>query len=152
MTEVRLARRPDARALAELRYAFRSQMAAPEEPRAAFLERVTAWLAERLEGGAWTAWVACARDQPVGLVLAHVIEKVPNPVAEPESLGYVSGLYVRPGWRGSGTGEVMELRLVNGPQGSRGNESSPGLCPADRLPSPCPAEAFTEPAHHRLYR
>jgi GNAT superfamily N-acetyltransferase len=107
VTEIRLARRADARALAELRYAFRSEMAgpeAPEEPEAAFLERLTAWLADRLEAGTWTAWVACAGGQPVGLVLVQLVEKVPNPVAEPERLGYVSSLFVRPGWRGRGTG------------------------------------------------
>ncbi len=104
MTEVRLARRADARALAQLRYAFRSEMAAPEEPEEAFLERLTAWLAERLEGSTWTAWVACASGQPVGMCMVQLVEKVPNPVAEPERLGYVSSMFVRPGWRGHGTG------------------------------------------------
>ncbi len=107
MTEVRLARRADARALAELRYAFRAEMAAPEEPEETFLERLTAWLADRLEAGTWTAWVACAGGQPVGLVLVQVVEKVPNPVAEPECLGYVSSLFVQPGWRGHGTGSRL---------------------------------------------
>jgi GNAT superfamily N-acetyltransferase len=105
--EVRLAGQADARALAELRYAFRAEMAAPEEPEETFLERVTAWLTDRLEAGTWTAWAASASVQPVGLVLAHLVEKVPNPVAEPERLGYVSSLFVRPGWRGHGTGSRL---------------------------------------------
>jgi GNAT superfamily N-acetyltransferase len=104
VTEVRLARRADARALAQLRYAFRSEMAAPEEPEETFLERMAAWLAGRLEGSTWTAWVACASGQPVGMCMVQLVEKVPNPVAEPERLGYVSSLFVRPGWRGHGTG------------------------------------------------
>jgi len=70
--EVRLAGQADARALAELRYAFRAEMAAPEEPQETFLERVTAWLTDRLEAGTWTAWVASASGQPVGLVLVHL--------------------------------------------------------------------------------
>ena len=104
MIAVRPAGRGDARVLAEMRYAFRSEMAAPAEPAAAFIERATRWLADRLERGAWTAWVAAAGEQPVGLVLVQMVEKVPNPVREPESLGYVSSLYVRPPWRGQGTG------------------------------------------------
>jgi len=101
---VRPAGRDDAGVLAELRYAFRSEMDPPTEPVAAFIERATAWLADRLERGIWTAWIAAAGEQPVGLVLVQLVEKVPNPVTEPESLGYVSSLYVRPPWRGQGAG------------------------------------------------
>jgi GNAT superfamily N-acetyltransferase len=101
---VRLAVPGDAGALAELRYAFRSEMAVPTEPETQFLERATRWLANRLEAGVWTAWIACAPGEPIGLVLAHLVEKVPNPVREAENLGYVSSLYVRPRWRGRGIG------------------------------------------------
>jgi GNAT superfamily N-acetyltransferase len=104
---VRRAGPGDATVLAELRYAFRSEMAAPTEPETQFLERATRWLADRLGGGQWTGWMASADDQGgqgVGLVLVQLIEKVPNPVREAESIGYVSSLYVRPRWRGSGLG------------------------------------------------
>jgi GNAT superfamily N-acetyltransferase len=94
----------DAPALAEMRYAFRSEMAVPTEPETQFLERVARWLADRLGGGVWTAWMACAPGEPVGLVLVQLIEKVPNPVPEAEDIGYVSSLYVRPRWRGRGIG------------------------------------------------
>jgi ribosomal protein S18 acetylase RimI-like enzyme len=40
-------------------------------------------------------------------VLAQLVEKVPNPVAEPECLGYVTSLYVLPGCRGRGIGEHL---------------------------------------------
>jgi GNAT superfamily N-acetyltransferase len=101
---IRLAGPGDATVLAELRYAFRSEMAAPTEPETQFLERVTRWLANRLEGGVWTGWIACAPGKPVGLVLVQLIEKVPNPAPEAENIGYVSSLYVRPRWRGRGIG------------------------------------------------
>jgi GNAT superfamily N-acetyltransferase len=99
----------DARALADLRYAFRSELATPNEARAPFIERTTSWLADRLERDGWTAWIAFADAEadPVGLVLVQLVEKVPNPVPEPEHLGYVSSLYVRPRWRGQATGSRL---------------------------------------------
>jgi GNAT superfamily N-acetyltransferase len=110
LTEVRPAGWGDARVLATLRYAFRCEAAAtgePVEPPEEFVERTTAWLADRLQAGSWDAWLAWAAsppELPVGLVLVHLVEKVPNPVTEPEILGYVSSLYVRPPWRGRGIG------------------------------------------------
>ena len=107
MITVRLAGPGDATVLAEMRYAFRSEMAVPTEPETQFLERVARWLADRLGGGVWTGWIACAPGEPsdpVGLVLVQLIEKVPNPVPEAEAIGYVSSLYVRPRWRGRGIG------------------------------------------------
>jgi GNAT superfamily N-acetyltransferase len=101
---VRPASPADATVLAEMRYAFRSEMAVPTEPETQFLERATRWLANRLGRGAWTGWIACAPGEPVGLVLVQLVEKVPNPVREAENMGYVSSLYVRPRWRGRGIG------------------------------------------------
>lgn len=107
MIEVRQAGSRDAGAMAALRYAFRTELEAPAESRQQFIERTTAWLAERLEAGSWTGWLADERDEPAGLVLVQLVEKVPNPVVEPESLGYVSSLYVRPRSRGRGAGDAL---------------------------------------------
>ncbi len=112
-TQVRRAGRSDARVMATMRYAFRTELAGPAEPEREFVERATAWLADRLELGSWTGWLALEREEPVGLVLVHLVEKVPNPVVEPESLGYVSSLYVRPGSRGRGVGDAL-LRTAVG--------------------------------------
>jgi GNAT superfamily N-acetyltransferase len=101
-----------------MRYAFRTELAAPNEARARFLERTASWLADRLDRGAWTGWIACAETEPVGLVLVQMVEKVPNPVPEPELLGYLSSLYVRPPWRGQGTGDML---LATALQFCRGN-------------------------------
>ncbi len=97
--------------MAALRYAFRTELEAPAESRPQFVERTTAWLTERLEAGSWTGWLALEQDQPVGLVLVHLVEKVPNPVVEPESLGYISSLYVRPRCRGRKIGDAL-LRIA----------------------------------------
>jgi GNAT superfamily N-acetyltransferase len=123
VTEVRRAARSDARAMAMMRYAFRTELAAPAESEQQFVERATAWLADRLELGSWTGWLALEHgelegeepegEEPVGLVLAHLVEKVPNPVVEPESLGYISSLYVRPPCRGRGVGDAL-LRTAVG--------------------------------------
>jgi GNAT superfamily N-acetyltransferase len=40
-------------------------------------------------------------------VWLHLLEKLPNPVGEPEWHGYVSSLYVEPGLRARGLGSVL---------------------------------------------
>jgi len=121
VTQVRRAGRPDARVMAMMRWAFRTELGTPVESERQFVERATTWLADRLELGSWTGWLAVEREdeqeheqeEPVGLVLAHLLEKVPNPVVEPESIGYVSSLYVRPGCRDGGIGDVLLRTAVD---------------------------------------
>jgi GNAT superfamily N-acetyltransferase len=112
MTEIRRAGRSDARAMARMRYDFRTELDAPSEREHEFLDRAAAWFEGRLASGSWTGWLAHQREQPVGLVLVQLIEKVPNPVVEPETLGYVSSLYVRPQWRGRGIGDRLLATAV----------------------------------------
>ena len=111
--QVRRAGRSDARVMAMMRYAFRTELAAPAESEEQYVDRATAWLADRLELGSWTGWLALEQGEPVGLVLVHLVEKVPNPVVEPETLGYVSSLYVRPGCRDRGIGDVLLRTAVD---------------------------------------
>jgi GNAT superfamily N-acetyltransferase len=93
--------------MAVLRYAFRTELAPPAETEQEFVERAGSWLADRLGETAWMGWLACEEAEPVGLVLVQLVEKVPNPVVEPESLGYITSLYVRPHCRGRGVGEAL---------------------------------------------
>jgi GNAT superfamily N-acetyltransferase len=113
MTDVRRAEPGDARAMAIMRYTFRTELASPVESEQEFVERATAWLADRLERGSWTGWLAVEQERPVGLVLVHLLEKVPNPVVESESIGYVSSLYVRPDRRDQGIGDVLLRTAVD---------------------------------------
>jgi GNAT superfamily N-acetyltransferase len=113
VTKVRRAGPGDARAMAVMRYVFRTELGEPVESEQEFVARATAWLADRLELGSWTGWLAHEQEQPVGLVLVHLVEKVPNPVVEPETLGYVSSLYVRPEYRDRGVGDVLLRTAVD---------------------------------------
>lgn len=95
-------------ALARLRYEFRAGQDPPIESEADFLARCTGWMTARLvPGGSWRCWLAEAAGRAVGTVWLQRIEKLPNPVAEAESHGYVSSLYVVPSSRGAGLGSRL---------------------------------------------
>jgi GNAT superfamily N-acetyltransferase len=105
---VREARVRDCLELARLRYEFRSDIAHPGEPEAEFVERCAGWMARRLEAaGPWRCWVVHRGGAIVGTAWLQLVEKLPNPVAEPEWHGYVSSLYVRPEYRGAGLGSAL---------------------------------------------
>jgi GNAT superfamily N-acetyltransferase len=97
----------DAAALARLRFAFRADLKPPAEAESEFLARCTGWMALRLTPQSpWRCWVA-GEAEPVGTVRLQLLEKLPNPVAEPEWHGYVSSLFVRPDARGAGLGSRL---------------------------------------------
>jgi GNAT superfamily N-acetyltransferase len=98
----------DAAALAALRYEFRGGIGTVAEPEAAFIERCAGWMRRRLEDNStWRCWVAALGDELVGTVWLQLLDKLPNPVAEPERHGYVSSLYVQPAFRGAGVGSAL---------------------------------------------
>ena len=103
---IRLATSDDAEALARLRYEFRAALGTPNEAEAAFVERCSAWMRARLgdDPPAWRAWVALVDGVIVGGIWLQSIEKVPNPVPEPETHAYLTNFYVRPHARGVGIG------------------------------------------------
>lgn len=112
MIEIRAAAVADARALAELRWEFRTSGHDPNETHDAFVQRCTAWMLRELQRAAsWQAWVAVDDEEIVGQVWLFVVEKIPNPIAELEKLAYVSNLYVRPSARG-GTGARLLDRAL----------------------------------------
>jgi ribosomal protein S18 acetylase RimI-like enzyme len=105
---IRLAEPTDATALAQLRYDFRASQDPVTEPEADFLERCTSWMAMRLvPGSSWRCWIAEEAGQLVGTIWLQLIEKIPNPVAEAESHGYISSVYVDPARRGAGLGSRL---------------------------------------------
>jgi GNAT superfamily N-acetyltransferase len=107
-TTVRAATPLDAVALAGLRYEFRASLGAPEEDEESFVTRCIAWMTPRLAPDArWRAWVAEAPEGIIGAVWIGLIEKMPNPIAEPEEHGYLTNFYVQSSARGSGVGTVL---------------------------------------------
>jgi GNAT superfamily N-acetyltransferase len=105
---VRQATVADAPLLARLRFEFRAGQGAVTETEAAFRARCEPWMAARLgPTGVWRAWVAEAAGAIVGTAWLQLVEKIPNPTMEPETIGYVSSLYVQPAWRNHGIGAAL---------------------------------------------
>ena len=69
--------------------------------------RVTRTYKQRLNGSVWRCWMAEQAGEAVGTIWLQLIEKLPNPVAEPERHAYISSLYVRPALRGRGIGSAL---------------------------------------------
>jgi GNAT superfamily N-acetyltransferase len=106
--EIRLASPADAAMLARLRFDLRAATHDIRENEADFIERCTAWMQERLRGdGPWQCWIAESEAVPVGSVWVQLIEKIPNPIAEPESYVYLTNFYVRPEYRDEGIGSRL---------------------------------------------
>jgi ribosomal protein S18 acetylase RimI-like enzyme len=119
--DIRPVDQDDATVLAALRWRFRSDpmwhdrpdAGPPIEARAEFTARAEHWMHRRLATGTWSAWLAelsPANGGPaaVGMVWLHLLEKLPNPVVEPEWHGYLSSLWVDPAWRG----RAVDSRLI----------------------------------------
>jgi GNAT superfamily N-acetyltransferase len=101
MTDIRIATSADAAALADLRWEFRAGRQPPVEKHDAFVRRCAAWMRRELTSAhPWHAWVAVADGAIVGQVWVYAIQKIPNPVGEPETHAYLSNLYVKPSARG----------------------------------------------------
>jgi len=106
--QVRLANESDALLLARLRYEFRSSFHKVIEDEAVFIERCRAWMQVRLRADTqWKCWIAECGQTPVGNVWAQFVEKIPNPIAEPEQYVYVTNFYVRAEHRGKGIGSNL---------------------------------------------
>lgn len=105
---IRRAEARDAGALAVLRYEFRATHDPPVEGRDRFVGRCARWMEPRLNpAGPWRCWVAERSGRIVGTVWLQLIEKLPNPVGEPERHAYVSSLFVEPESRGTGLGSEL---------------------------------------------
>jgi GNAT superfamily N-acetyltransferase len=97
----------DAELLASLRYEFRASLRDATEERAEFVARCAAWMTARLAELSWHCWIAEADNTIAGNLWCNVIEKVPNPVLEPERHAYLTNFYVRPALRGAGIGQSL---------------------------------------------
>jgi GNAT superfamily N-acetyltransferase len=106
--EIRPATLVDAPALARLRFQFRAGLGEANEAEETFVGRAAAWFATRLAADSWRGWVAVDRhDEIVGHVFVQLVEKIPNPLPEPEAIGYLTNFYVVPRWRNRGLGRRL---------------------------------------------
>ncbi len=105
---IRLATPLDAPVLAQLRYDFRAGQDPAADAEADFLVRCRTWMAARLvPGSSWRCWVVEDGGRLIGTLWLQRFEKIPNPVAEAESHGYISSVYVEPSRRGAGLGSRL---------------------------------------------
>jgi GNAT superfamily N-acetyltransferase len=109
LPRIRAATAADAPRLAELREEFRTSLNPEVHPEAGFVARCTAWMAERLpQGEIWRCWIAeTEAEGTIGMVWVQFLEKLPNPVGEPELHAYLTSFYVRPAARDRGLGSVL---------------------------------------------
>jgi GNAT superfamily N-acetyltransferase len=106
---IRPARSSDCRALAEMRYRFRAETGSVTERKYRFLRRCTSWMRKRFRSGfrPWRCWVADDGKRLLGHVCVQLIEKMPNPVNEPELHAYLTNFYVVPEMRDHGVGKKL---------------------------------------------
>jgi GNAT superfamily N-acetyltransferase len=128
---VRLASPADAALLARLRFDLRASMHETHEENDAFSERCTRWMSERLaHEGRWRCWIAEYDGALVGGVWVQLIEKIPNPIAEPESYVYLTNFYVRPEHRSKGVGAKLLAAALTWSRENRAELVL--LCPTER--------------------
>ena len=101
---VRQATSADAPELARLRWDFSVELEHADDDLATFTPRFTQTLADYLDSGRWTIWVAELDGRLVGTVWVERVDKVPRPYERPEHWGYVTNVYVAPDHRDRGIG------------------------------------------------
>jgi GNAT superfamily N-acetyltransferase len=116
---IREATPADADTLAVLRYRFRSALGAAVEEEAVFVARAAPWLRARIGRPPWRVWAAVGPGGAlVGNIFLQLVEKLPNPVVEAETIGYITNLYVEPAHRGRGLGgRLLRTALAACPPG-----------------------------------
>ncbi|MFN2576415.1 MAG: N-acetyltransferase family protein [Pyrinomonadaceae bacterium] len=106
--KIRSGRASDAPALATLRYALRSTTGVATEPRDEFIKRCTEWMNEHLKAESrWQCWVAESDDCLIGCLWIQLVEKIPNPRAEPEYHAYLTNFFIYEYARGKGIGSQL---------------------------------------------
>ena len=128
---VRMGSEADALTLARLRYEFRSSFHQVREDESAFVDRCTVWMRQRLRSDSlWKCWIAELQDTAVGDVWIQLVEKIPNPIEEPEYYIYLTNFYVREQYRSHGVGSMMLSEILDWVK--RGNIKTVILWPSER--------------------
>jgi GNAT superfamily N-acetyltransferase len=111
--KTRMATESDALTLARLRYEFRSTFHQVREDEETFVNRCTMWMRERLRSESlWKCWIAELQDTAIGNVWVQLVEKIPNPIEEPEHYIYLTNFYVREQHRSHGVGSMLLSEIL----------------------------------------
>jgi len=92
-----------------MRYRFRTETQSVTETKSQFMRRCTPWMRKRFRSGShpWRCWVAEDGKRLLSHVCVQLIEKIPNPVNEPELHAYLTNFYVIPEMRNQGLGKKL---------------------------------------------
>jgi len=112
---IRLARSSDFHGLAEMRYRFRTETGTVTETKSRFMRRCTSWMRKRFRSGSypWRCWVADDGKRLLGHICVQLVEKIPNPVNEPEFHAYLTNFYVVPEMRDHGLGKQLLKKALS---------------------------------------
>lgn len=126
----RLAVEEDLPQLAELRWAFRTELRPPAGviplkpvlPREVFLPACLEFLQRGLASGYWAFWVAEEDGEIISQVCIQKIDKIPRPIDLHPQMGYITNVYTRPAYRNQGIGAKL-MTLASDWARSEGLES-----------------------------
>lgn len=106
--DVRRATGADVPALAELRRAFTLEDdGSTARPQDEFEQSFTAIVTRGIDTGQWIVWVAEVDGEIVSHAFVGLIEKIPRPVNQLRSIGYLTNVYTVPAHRGTGIGSCV---------------------------------------------
>ena len=109
----RLATENDATALAEMRWAFRTETVErpPTITREEFVTACAEFFRRVLGEGHWACWLAEDDGQIVSHMFIQRIRKIPNPYRLHGEFGYITNAYTRPAFRNQGIGAALLQRV-----------------------------------------
>jgi GNAT superfamily N-acetyltransferase len=111
--EYRIADARDARALAALRWDFRTEDGVEAAmSRDAFVDACAAVLTEELASGQWAYWVADDAGELVAMIFVRRIRKVPKPLRLHDEFAYMTNVYARPAYRNRGVGSELMRHVI----------------------------------------
>jgi GNAT superfamily N-acetyltransferase len=77
------------------------------------VDRCAVWMRERLQSESlWKCWIAELQGTAIGDVWVQLVEKIPNPIEEPEHYIYLTNFYVREQHRSHGVGSMLLSEIL----------------------------------------
>lgn len=103
--EIRLATPEDVPALAELRREWTLEDGHAEaRTTAGFDQEFVGLVSEGIESGRWVVWLAEVDGEIASHAFVGVVDRIPRPIEQLPTIGYLTNVYTRPDHRGRGLG------------------------------------------------